>query len=278
MTAGRLPPDLPCVLFALRRESWFFRRNGPPLRRLPSAPGAASLGGTPPFLLIETGVGAAAVERSLHWLFDHVPRPAFVVFAGFAGGLRSSLNVADVMVASEVHDADGRRWRTTWPGTVPSFVHRGRLLTANRLIATPDEKRQLAARYGADAVDMESAHFAACCAAQGVPFGCVRAISDPAEAPLSPALEAMLAGGRVSPWAVLTATARRPSLLGDLWRLGRDTRRASRRLGRALTVLASIQQGVKMDDLERIHGDSGNRGDRDITGLRGDADWRAAQK
>jgi adenosylhomocysteine nucleosidase len=224
----------PCVLFALRRESLFFRRFCSPLQPLASAPCNASIGRG--LLLIETGVGRAAVDAVLDWVLEGSRRPALVLYAGFAGALDSTLEIGDVLVADEIVDTADGRWQATWPGAL-SALRRGRLLTTSQLVATPEEKRRLGALHQALAVDMEAAHAAARCVAHRVPFACVRAISDRADAALSPALVSMLSRGRVAPLRVVAALIRRPLLIGELWRLGRDTRLAARRLSEALHLL-----------------------------------------
>jgi hypothetical protein len=108
------------------------------------------------------------------------------------------------------------------------------------MVTDPGEKRALGERYGAAAVDMETAAVARACGRAGVPFGCVRAISDDVDTPLSPRLAALLAGGRVSPLRLLGQVARAPGLVGELWRLARQTRLAARQLGRALGELLTL--------------------------------------
>jgi adenosylhomocysteine nucleosidase len=87
---------------------------------------------------------------------------------------------------------------------------------------------------------MESAVFAQRCTQAGLPFACVRAISDTVDTSLSPALTTLLAGGSASTWRVLAALARRPALLPELMRLARDTKTASRQLGLALGELLTL--------------------------------------
>ena len=65
-------------------------------------------------------------------------------------------------------------------------LHRARLLTTGQLIGNPEDKRSLGRKHEAAAVDMESATVARMCSRKGVPFGCVRVISDRADTPLSP--------------------------------------------------------------------------------------------
>jgi adenosylhomocysteine nucleosidase len=191
------------------------------------------------------------VTRVLDWLLakpalGEVPyEPNLLIFAGFAGALTDALKVGDVVLVDEVLDAHGGRWRTTWPATLPDGtwtppLHRGRLLTVDHFTATATQKRELGARHEAAMVDMESAVFAARCTKAGVPFTCVRAISDTVDTTLSPALASLLDGGAVSPWRALKAIARQPSLIPEFWRLARDTRHASKQLGLALGELLTL--------------------------------------
>ena len=194
-------------------------------------------------LVVETGVGQATVARVLDWLLakpqlDGVPyEPRLIVFAGFAGALTDALHIADFIAAAEVVDEHGHSWRTTWPPQ-----RRGRLLTVDLLTATPEEKRRRGVRHQADAVEMESAHFAARCTEAGVPFGCVRAISDEVTTELSPALVSLLSGGSASLWRVLKMLVRHPGMLPELLRLARDTKLASSRLGQTLVQLLAPGQ------------------------------------
>ena len=231
------PPSRPCVLFALRRESLFFRKTFRPRKRV-DAPCWASICESPAatVLLLETSVGQPRVEWALDWLLARptADRPSRLLFAGFAGSLSPEMRVGDVLIAADVVDGRGQRWPTTWPDS-----RQGRLLTADRLIATAAEKREFGERYMAQAVDMESAAFARRCVAAGLPFACVRAISDDVDTPLSPELVPLLAGGTVSPWRVAATLARHPGLLPELLRLARHTKHAARQLGAVVAELVT---------------------------------------
>jgi adenosylhomocysteine nucleosidase len=216
----------------------FFRPAGR-RRRVADAPCRAELHGEVgrAVLTLETGVGPAAAEAALDWLLGcSSPRPSVVLSAGFSGALRPGLGGGDLLLAEAVCDADGCEWPTTWAaGPLP--LRPGRLLTTRALVGDPVEKRRLGERYRADAVDMEAAVIARRCDGAGVPFGCVRVISDDVDTALSPALLDVLRGGRVGPGRLLAAVLRRPRLVGELWRLGAHTRRAARALGAALNEL-----------------------------------------
>jgi adenosylhomocysteine nucleosidase len=226
-------------LFTLRRESAPFTRRLRFAEKL-AAPCTAALYHTNrgPAVVMETGIGTDRAAAATRWLLDHhVARP--VVACGFAGALSPSLKVGDVLVASEVVETiDDIHWRTSVPvelGDLPV----GRLLTAPRLVATPADKRSLAGQTGAVMVDMESAAIAEVCQERRVPCAVVRAISDAADAALSPRLVALVSRGRVAPWQVVAAVARSPRLAVELWRLARDTRIAARALAATIHELVS---------------------------------------
>jgi adenosylhomocysteine nucleosidase len=243
----------PCVLFALRREARPFLREFPAQQRFGGAPCWARFCG-PTWLTVlvaQTGVGRRHTDRALSWLLGRpqlgnvVYRPKLVLSAGFAGALQPGLLVGDLVLATEVVDETGQVWPCTWPaGSLPGRwdppLRRGRLLTAAKVIGAPAEKRTLGQKYEALAVDMESAAVAERCARAEVPFACVRAISDAADTALSPRLAALLTGGGVSPWRVVTGVLRSPGLTAELWRLAGHTRYAADQLGKALGELLTL--------------------------------------
>jgi adenosylhomocysteine nucleosidase len=245
--------DDPCVMFALRREAAPFLREFRPQQAFPGCPCRARFCGPSwlTVLVLETGVGAAAAEAAAEWLLKRpklgdVPyRPKVVIAAGFAAGLQPASRVGDVVLATEVLDADGTVWPATWPGELPPGewrppLHRGRVVTAAGLLTTAAEKAALGSRYGALAADLESAVLARACRRHGIPFGCVRAVSDDAATALSPLLAGVLAGGRVSVPRLVTTVARSPGLTTELWRLAGATRRAAAQLGLALGELLTL--------------------------------------
>ncbi|HEX4609582.1 MAG TPA: hypothetical protein VH092_15390 [Urbifossiella sp.] len=155
-----------------------------------------------------SGVGRAAARAAATKLLAGVS-PGRVIAAGFCGALAPGLRVGDVVTSP-------------------------RIATVDQLVATPADKTRLRSETGADAVDMESAAVEAVCRDRGVPFRAVRAVSDTADATLSPELVRLLAGGSVSVPKAVAALFRRPALLGEFRRLGRDTAAAARILAAAL--------------------------------------------
>jgi adenosylhomocysteine nucleosidase len=240
MSAGLAISD-PCVVFALRRESMYFRRAFRLKQHFLGAPCRAHFrsSASQSVLMLETGLGAAAMATALRWClkaprFGDMPyRPRFVLSAGFSGALRPDLHVGDLIRATEVLDPQGNLWPTTWPmdGMAVDALSQGPLLTVSQLVSDPRQKRRLGRQYGALAVDMESAVVARFCHEQGIPFGCVRVISDDGNTTLSPHLVALLRAGGASPVRLASTLLRRPALTVELWRLAGKTRLAAKRLG-----------------------------------------------
>lgn len=203
------------VVFALEREAAPFRR---------------AARGLPHVSIHVSGVGrelaGAAAERATA---DSLPE--LLIAAGFCGALWPATRVGAVLSPAEVVDESGKRWVCD---------HRsggGRLLTSGTLVGDPADKRSLRTLYTADAVDMESAAVAEVCAARGVRFLAVRAVSDAADTALSPELVRLLSGGNVSVLRACGALLRKPRLLGEFLRLARDTRLAARNLADAIARL-----------------------------------------
>jgi adenosylhomocysteine nucleosidase len=177
---------------------------------------------------------------------ENVPYiPRAVICAGYSGALKPEFKVGDVILATSVVDMEGTSWEATWPGELPGGewrppLHRGAVLTAPRLIDNPVEKQSLGQKHGALAVDMETALVARACRQKGIPFGCVRAISDEMATALSPELVSLVSSSRVSPVSVLSALLRSPGIVGPLWGLARATRLASRQLAKALGELLTL--------------------------------------
>src|SRR5262249_52146883 len=148
----------------------------PPQQPFPGAPCRARFCGPAwlTVLALETGMGEAATAAALEWVLanptlENVPyRPKLVLSAGFCGALDDRFGVGDILLPTEVVDAAGNCWPTTWPGTLPPgewrpSLHRGRLLTAGSPVLDTAEKRRLGQLHEALAVDLEAATVARFC-------------------------------------------------------------------------------------------------------------------
>ena len=229
----------PVVCFALKREAAPFLRAVGSVRRIVGSPCDAWLAEA--HLTLITGVGTERTQAALHWLLSRAA-PSLVVAAGFAGSLSPRFRVGDVIYCSEVLDGA----LVCWPVPVRApGLPAARLITVSRLVSDVAEKLSVAEMSDATAVDMESAAVARLCHERGIPFTCVRAISDAFDTALSPKVVGVLADGRVSPWRLAKTLATSPSLIREMVRLGRDTKRAARNLATALrALLAHIGAGA----------------------------------
>jgi adenosylhomocysteine nucleosidase len=210
--------------FALHREAKPFLRRLAGVRRVKGGPCATWRDTDRDSLILVTGIGVPATRAALEWA-SRAPLRSVTV-AGFCGALSPVFKTGDVVDFGEVIDESA---------TVNSCGASGpRLLTASRIVAEPEEKRRLAERFGADAVDMESAATVRWCRERAIPIRVIRAVSDDARTRLSPRLARMLSGGSPSLVRVIGQLFRSPRLLPELLRLASHTRLAAERLAVAL--------------------------------------------
>jgi len=246
----------PCVVFALRRESMYFRRAYPCQQGFPHAPCRAQFRGpaSRTVLMLESGIGGAAMEAALRWCLSGPRlgglcyRPRLLVSMGFSGALQTGQRVGDLVLATEVVDQQGNHWPALHPTTSASQeTTLGRVLTVPQLVGDPREKERLGQQHQAVAVDMESAAAARLCQEHNVPFACLRVISDDQNTALSPHLVALLRRGRVSATRLAGTVLRHPQLIGELCRLAGNTRRAARQL---LAVGSLLSAECRMQNAE----------------------------
>ncbi|HEX5430978.1 MAG TPA: hypothetical protein VFW83_03365 [Bryobacteraceae bacterium] len=158
------------------------------------------------WLLVANGPGAERVRQVLA-----AKRGVDgIVSIGFCGALDPALRVGDI---------------------VPDGLH-----TAGRVAVTAEEKRVLRERTGAAAVEMEAAAVAAKALEWGVPFRCVKAVSDTAEENLPldfnryRGRDGTFSRGRIA----LAALARPSATIPGLLRLDRNCRIAADKIGEFL--------------------------------------------
>jgi adenosylhomocysteine nucleosidase len=149
-----------------------------------------------------------------------------VVSVGYCGALKPGLDANDIAVATRVNNRVARM-----PEVARAFTA-GPVLSADRVVTSVEEKSGLA-RTGAIAVEMEAEALAERAESWGVPFYCVRVVTDTAAEALPLDFNALRdAGGRFRRWCILLAALRRPAVLAPrLVRLDRRCRDASAALG-----------------------------------------------
>lgn len=163
---------------------------------------------------------------------------------GYAGGLDPSLQAGDIVIPDRVTAPDGASYsadaplgnqlRTALPVT-PCRV--GIIAGVDRVLASVEDKRAVALRTGAVAVDMESHAVAS----SGYKFVVLRAIIDPADRALpTSVLKAVDDQGEVRPLTLIANLLHAPTDLSALLALWRDHAAARRSLRRAAAALAAL--------------------------------------
>src|SRR6201996_95275 len=152
-----------------------------------------------------------------------------VCSVGWAGALDDAIRAESVSSVSVVIDTKtGERLRPAdsrpeWP-----------VLATTSRVADKREKQRLAASYGAGLVDMEAAAIARIAQGKGIPFYCLKAVSDDTQAQL-PDLNPFIAeSGHLKMVPFLTHVAVRPSSWPGLMKLGRHSSAAAKNLADAL--------------------------------------------
>jgi adenosylhomocysteine nucleosidase len=214
--------------------------------------------------IILAGAGQDNARRATEILIaGH--RPRCVISAGFAGGLCPSLNRNDILIADRLLTIDGCELSVELPPGLSAVVeaasrrfaltdergqhqtarrdaastadvHRGTLLTTDRVVRMPSERKALFDRTGALAVDMETFAVAEVCAARQVAFSSIRVINDTADETLPCDMEHLLAqktpAARLG--AALGAVWRRPASAKEMYQLRENALVASGRLAKFL--------------------------------------------
>lgn len=185
------------------------------------------------FLLVANGAGPNLAGRAADLASSFTSFDA-MVSTGFCGALDPGLRAGEIVVADCVQAGE-----RCFPAAVPSCIsaistnfRRGAVVSQDRIAQTIEEKRQLRSS-GAAAVEMEAAAVAERAGRAGVPFFCVRAVSDTAQEGFDLDFNAMRdAQGRFRVSRILLAALARPfRLIPQLVRLQRQSALAARNLG-----------------------------------------------
>jgi adenosylhomocysteine nucleosidase len=191
--------------------------------------------------VVETGLGCEQAAKAVASVIAQ-RQPQWMISAGFAGGLADGMKRNHVLMADAVVDeATGKvldvgltidkQAVADSPG-----LHVGRLLTVDRLIHEPAEKRALGQQHHALACDMESYAVVEACAALQVRCLSVRIVSDAVDDAVPKEVEKLLAQKSTAAQLGAAAAAlwNRPSAAKDLWQLKEDALKASDKLAKFL--------------------------------------------
>lgn len=221
------------VTFAVATEfaAWRRQRGFRQIAREPFELYAAEIDGNPVRVLL-TGIGTEAASRAMSWA---LATPTDVcISSGFAGALRPSAKVGDVLAARVVRRA-GRELAVASDRELMAAAGAlgagcvDRFLTSERLVVSAEEKLELAPE--ADAVEMESFAIMVEAARRGVRAVSVRAVSDTADASLPYDFDRVRDDcGKLRLGGLLLEIARQPQRIPALLRLAGNCQFAAKQL------------------------------------------------
>jgi adenosylhomocysteine nucleosidase len=181
------------------------------------------------------GMGKAAAERACAIAIREAPLNTLVSM-GWAGALSCGMQPGDAYVVNEVVDsASGEGFPTQSPARQGN-ARPLKLVTIDH-VALAAEKRRLGESYQAVLVDMEAATVARFARGQGVPFYCLKAVSDTASEVLPDFSRYTDTQGQLQLAALLAHVAIRPRYWPGLARIGKNGKKGALALATALGPL-----------------------------------------
>ena len=186
--------------------------------------------------VLHTGVGETATRARIA-AFLHEQTPELLISSGFAGALNDQLRVGDLLLAENY---SAPRLASVAHSKLDSLrCKTGNLATAAAMIDSASQRRELAKKKGADAVDMETQFIAQACAAAEIPMLSLRAISDTRAAPFPapPHVLFDMKKQKTDLPRLFFYLARHPATIGRFVVFGRQIVAARRSLADALALL-----------------------------------------
>jgi adenosylhomocysteine nucleosidase len=132
-----------------------------------------------PVLFARTGVGIRRARNGTNYVIEKF-KPELIISAGLGGALSDGLRVGDIIVGQWVLSLKRKEKKGLFCDINRLSIDfmKGGLLTENRFIHDPDEKRRLHHQTGALSVDMETWGVVEAAEGHGCPVISVRSISD----------------------------------------------------------------------------------------------------
>ncbi len=201
-------------------------------------------------LLVANGMGPTLAGRAVEIAIRAVTSADLsaskleaVVSVGYCGALDPRLHDGAIIVADEVLETDtGERFGCATVDSDQDFV-RGRIITQNRIAINSLEKQALL-RFEAIALDMEASGVATKAKRAGLPFICIKVVSDRADESFRLNLNDMRdVDGRIMRGKIALYAARHPKLVPELLKLKRRAKGAAMCLGEFL-----VSCGIKSGD------------------------------
>ena len=173
-------------------------------------------------VLVRTGIGKQRAKDATRQVIEKY-HPEVIVSLGYAGALIEGLNVGDLFVAKtilssetgstsfEIQGVENLKWLKLAKTISPpenAELKVGRLLTVDKVVHAPEDKRELARRFDAEAVEMETHETFMLARENKIAFISVRVISDAVNHELIDSSSFLRKDGKISKlkagWYVLT--------------------------------------------------------------------------
>jgi adenosylhomocysteine nucleosidase len=183
-------------------------------------------------VVAESGMGFARARKATRALVD-AHQPKWILSSGFSGALLPEMKIGQIVMANEIVDQHGQQKDIdlSLESDPASGLYVGRILTADELVRTVEEKHQLHEKHEAIAVDMESLAVAQVAAESKTGFMAVRVISDDMSADLPSEILSILGDtGAVRIGAALTSIVKRPESFKDMMHLRSSAQAAAKSL------------------------------------------------
>ncbi len=178
-------------------------------------------------LLFISGIGPQAARAAATMLVEH--GATALLSWGCAGALSESVHPGELLLPRTILTEDGqtlytdRIWHKRWARCLSGTLgwHEGILVESSGVVMGAGEKRQLACRSGAIAVDMESAAVGQVARQAGIPFMVIRTLADTADEELPSCIVKTMSGKKnIQIWRILPALLVQPWLWPTMIRLG----------------------------------------------------------
>jgi adenosylhomocysteine nucleosidase len=196
----------------------------------------------PAALVAVGGIGTVSARVATELAYRHLERRAsLIISAGLAGAVAPDLKVAAIFRPETIVDEADRQ-------TIHLPDGDGVLVTVSSIAS--DSKRDLAARFSAQAVDMEAYAVGDVARIHKVPFMAVKAISDELDFNMPPLGRFISDKGRFQIGSFAFHAALRPWTWRSVIELGRNSARAAQALCAELERI--IQEFSRTDRYNRV--------------------------
>ena len=200
-------------------------------------------------VLVRTGMGKDCALGVLEAVLKKI-NPSLVVSIGYAGGLSLKLNVGDLVIADHIleisqtatcindHSVGFQQLALLEGLNFPEqiVVHRGTLITVDRVVYDSSLKQELGSRYNALAVDMETSALVAHTTEKKIPFISIRAISDTVDQSLVDISSLIDRGGEISKLKSAWYVATHPHTIQNFISLRGQSQKATSNITKTLEV------------------------------------------